>query len=239
MRLRVIDIETTAGGPEAEIIEVGVVDVVADEHGVRAELPRTRLLRPLGEITVHAMAVHHLTPDDFPPDMPACNTDLLRELVWAGGRPDALVAHNASFERGYITPAVTDDVPWICTVKSAKRAWPEAPGFSNQVLRYWRGLRLDPALAMPPHRAGPDAWVTAHILIDLLAAASVEDMLAWTEAPRELHVVPFGKHRGKPWTAVPADYLRWMLTQADMNADVLTRARQEMEQRGLVEAPAA
>ena len=49
----------------------------------------------------------------------------------------------------------------------ALRVWPEAPRHSNQVLRYWRGMRLDHARAMPPHRAGPDAWVTAHILADL------------------------------------------------------------------------
>jgi len=36
------------------------------------------------------------------------------------------------------------------------------------VLRYWRNLVLDPALAMPPHRAGPDAYVTACLLAELL-----------------------------------------------------------------------
>jgi exodeoxyribonuclease X len=28
-------------------------------------------------------------------------------------------------------------------------------------------MKLDHARAMPPHRAGPDAWVTAHILAGL------------------------------------------------------------------------
>lgn len=28
--------------------------------------------------------------------------------------------------------------------------WPDAPRHSNQVLRYWRNLVLDNALAMPP-----------------------------------------------------------------------------------------
>ncbi len=43
----------------------------------------------------------------------------------------------------------------------AMHVWPDAPRHSNQVLRYWRNLVLDNALAMLPHRAGPDAWVTA------------------------------------------------------------------------------
>ena len=49
---------------------------------------------------------------------------------------------------------------------------------SNQVLRYWLGLRLDADLAMPPHRAGPDAYVTAHLLLRMMALASVEQMIA-------------------------------------------------------------
>jgi exodeoxyribonuclease X len=121
-------------------------------------------------------------------------------------------------------------------VRSAKNVWPEAPGHSNQVLRYWRGLRLDTALADPAHRAGPDAWVTAHLLIDMLKVATVEQMLAWTNEPRRLDRIPFGKHRGRPWAEPPEDYLRWMVGQGgsgqgDMDADVVAAARQELDRR--------
>ena len=231
MRLRVIDLETTGGDRTSEIIEVGIVDVVRDGEGWSARPPVSKLFRPRGEISVHAMAVHHLTPEHFCDADPHCDEYALRALFAELGPADVMVAHAARFERSFIADTAHGGLPWICTVRSSKQAWPEAPGHSNQVLRYWRGFRLDPALADPAHRAGPDAWVTAHILMDLLQAHSVDEMLDWTRAPRELSVVPFGKHRRKPWSAVPADYLHWMAAQTDMDADAVAAARAELERR--------
>lgn len=229
MRLRVVDLETTGGDRTAEIIEVGFVDVVRDGEGWRALPPVTRLFRPRGEISVHAMAVHHLTPDDFSLDDPHCDEYALREMF--AEPADVMVAHAAQFERNFIADTAHGGLPWICTVRSAKAVWPQAPGHSNQVLRYWRGLKLDPAVANPAHRAGPDAWVTAHLLIDLLKEATVEQMIEWTREPRRLDRIPFGKHRGSRWSDAPADYLRWMSGQSDMDADVVAAARQELERR--------
>lgn len=232
MRLRVVDLETTGGDRTSEIIEVGFVDVVADGDGWRALPQVSKLFRPRGEISFHAMAVHHLTPEHFSPDDPHCDEYALREMF--AEPADIMVAHSARFERGFIADTATGGLPWICTVRSSKAAWPQAPGHSNQVLRYWRGFRLDPALADPAHRAGPDAWVTAHILMDLLKEASVEQLLAWSNAPRDIATVPFGKHRKKPWSEVPADYLKWMAGQTDMDADAVAAARSELDRRKAV-----
>jgi exodeoxyribonuclease X len=230
MRLRVVDLETTGGDRASEILEVGFVDVVADgTGGWSAAPPVTKLFRPRGEISFHAMAVHHLTPAHFREDDPHCDEYALRAMF--AEPADVMVAHSARFERGFIADTAVGGVPWICTVRSAKAVWPQAPGHSNQVLRYWRALDLDPALANPAHRAGPDAWVTAHLLMDLLKEASVEQMIAWTAEPRRVDRIPFGKHRGKAWGDAPLDYLRWMTGQGDMDADVVAAARQEMERR--------
>ncbi len=229
MRLRVVDLETSGGDRTSEILEVGFVDVVAEEGGWRARPPVSKLFRPKGEISFHAMAVHHLTLEDFCEADPHCDEYALREMF--AEPADVMVAHNARFERAFIADTATGGLPWICTVMSAKRAWPDAPGHSNQVLRCWRGLRLDPALANPAHRAGPDAWVTAHILIDLLRSATVEQLIAWTSEPRPLDRVPFGKHRGRAWAEPPDDYLRWMAAQDDMDPSVVAAARKELERR--------
>lgn len=230
MRLRVVDLETTGGDRTSEILEVGFVDVVQEGGLWRALPPVSKLFRPKGEISFHAMAVHHLTPEHFCDADPHCDEYALREMF--AEPADVMVAHSARFERGFIADTATGGLPWICTVRSAKAVWPQAPGHSNQVLRYWRALKLDPALANPAHRAGPDAWVTAHILMDLLAEASVEQMIAWTSEPRSLARIPFGKHRGKAWSEPPVDYLRWMAAQGDMDADVVAAARQELDRRG-------
>jgi len=229
MRLRVVDLETTGGDRTSEIIEVGIVDVVREGDGWKPLPTVSRLFRPRGEISFHAMAVHHLTPEDFCADDPHCDEYLLREMF--AEPADVMVAHSARFERGFIADTAHGALPWICTLRSAKQAWPDAPGHSNQVLRYWRGFRLDPALANPAHRAGPDAWVTAHILMDLLAEHSVEQLIAWTAEPRRLDRIPFGKHRGRAWAEAPDDYLRWMAGQGDMDAEVVAAARQELARR--------
>jgi exodeoxyribonuclease X len=229
MRLRVVDLETSGGDRTSEIIEVGIVDVVREGAGWKALPPVSKLFRPRGDISFHAMAVHHLTPEHFCADDPHCDEYRLREMF--AEPADVMVAHSARFERGFIADTAHGGLPWICTLRSAKQAWPDAPGHSNQVLRYWRGLRLDPALAHPAHRAGPDAWVTAHILMHLLAELEVEQLIAWTAEPRRLDRIPFGKHRGRPWSEPTDDYLLWMTGQGDMDADVVAAARQELARR--------
>jgi exodeoxyribonuclease X len=82
------------------------------------------------------------------------------------------------------------------------------------------------------------AWVTAHLLIDLLAEATVEQMIDWTRQPRRVDRVPFGKHRGRPWSEPPDDYLRWMGAQTDMDPAVVAAARQELERRAGTPPPA-
>ncbi len=230
-RFRVIDLETTGTEPPAEIIEFGRSDLITGPGPPVVEKPMARLYRPLHGIPPETMAVHHITEDDFTADTPVCTEERLRQAVWGGAPPDVLVAHNAAFEQQFVTPVVTGDLPWICTYKVALRLWPDAPRHTNQVLRYWRGLKLDKEMASPPHRAGPDAWVTAMILADMLPLATVEDMIAWTQEPKLLPNIPFGKHRGAAWSAAPLDYLQWMMRQTDMDPDALWNARRELARR--------
>jgi len=230
-RLRVIDIETTGMEPPAEIIEFGRVDVVSSGTGSVIEPPMSRLYRPLLGIPPETMAVHHICEDDFDAGTPVCSPDRLRLAVWGGRSPDILVAHNCDFERKFITAEITEALPWICTYKAALRVWPEAPKHSNQVLRYWLGLKLDKSLAMPPHRAAPDAWVTAALLNELLKKASIPDLIKWTSEPKLLPTVPKGKHSGMPWSEPPPDYLSWVISQKDMDPDIKWNAEQELARR--------
>ena len=126
------------------------------------------LTHPGRAIPPVTMAVHHIIDADVagaPPFRDAAPAILRGDFV-------ALAAHRASFEQRWCTPELTGGLPWICTWKCALRLWPDAPSFSNQVLRYWRmPAGLDRDLGLPVHRAGPDAYVTAHHLRDMLAVA--------------------------------------------------------------------
>lgn len=235
--LRIIDIETTGKEPPAEIIEVGWTDLVGSGpmRGWKVDvLPGfSQLFRPLHGIPPETMAVHHITPADLA-YAPPCTPASLKAAIMGDRRPDVLVAHNCSFERSFIPDDVTDGLPWICTYKCALRLWPDAPGHSNQVLRYWREHEHDPEFAMPPHRAAPDAVVTSNILWDMLDLASIEQLIAWSGEPKFMPRVPFGKHKGASWAEVPDDYLAWMTRQADMDADVIWNANRELKDRALL-----
>ncbi|MBK8840523.1 MAG: DUF3820 family protein [Hyphomonadaceae bacterium] len=53
-------------------------------------------------------------------------------------------------------------------------------------------------------------------------------MIAWTEEPKHLPAIPFGKHRGMKWAEAPVDYLQWMVRQTDMDRDALAGAEREL-----------
>lgn len=234
MILRVIDIETTGEAPPSEVIEVGWHDVDTDVHEVRATDRGvdfgSLLYRAANGIPAEAMAVHHIRTGMLT-GLDCCTADDLRGLVTSNEGVDAIVAHNAAFEAQWFTPEILGDVPLICTYKAALRVWPDAPRHSNQVLRYWLGIDLNDELAMPPHRAQPDAYVTAHILVELLGKASVEDLIAWTKDPRVMPKITFGKHRGAKWTEVPADYLEWVSFKSELDTDTRWNARRELDRR--------
>ena len=73
--------------------------------------------------------------------------------------------------------------------------------------------------------------MTAHLLADLLKITTVEQMIAWTQEPKPMPNVPFGKHKNVPWTEAPLDYLQWMVRQTDMDQDAVRNAKRELVRR--------
>ena len=216
MIIRCIDFETTGIPSELQkhaVCEVGWCDI----DGMVVSAPCSLLVNPGRPIPFEAMAVHHIRDMDV---ANAPSSDKAFTSLMSGA--DVFSAHNAAFERQFFAGG---DKPWICTYRCAMRAWPELPGHSNQVLRYALNLKIDEVLASPPHRAGPDAYISAHILLRLLGQASVEQLIKWTSEPIILGTVRFGKHRGQNWSSVPRDYLDWLLRQTDLDADVRHTAK--------------
>lgn len=222
--IRVIDFETTGfEPPDAEVCEVGLCDLdtearaVADARtwlcGVKAMPPEVR-------------AVHHIRLSDCDGLSPFNAEEMFT------GKVDAVAAHNADFELRFFDAKV----PVICTYKAALRVWPDAPSHSNGALRYWledQGIIApDHDKTQPAHRAGPDAYTTAHILLALLNAGHTgREMVAWTKEPKMLPSCTIGKFKGKPWSEVEDGFLGWMLRQADMDKDLKWNAQREIARR--------
>ena len=81
-------------------------------------------------------------------------------------------------------------------------------------------------MKLPPHRALPDAWVTAHILNIMLTDHSVQKLVELTNTPIIMTgPIKFGKHKGVDWKRVPKDYLAWMMRQKDFDSDSIFTAK--------------
>lgn len=225
MNIIIFDTETTGVEPlDDRLVELAGVDL-------RSEFPHfSTLVNPQRDIPPEAKAVHHITEveTDFAPDERTALTSMLQHFH----QPELILcAHNAKFDRGFverINPGLNP--AYICTYKCAITAWPDAPGYSNQVLRYWLGLDLSDELppGLFPHRALYDCIVTRGILRRLLQDMSIARLIDISSRPVLLSKVSFGKHKGDLWSNVPFGYLKWCLSQSDMNEDVLFTARYYM-----------
>lgn len=224
---RVIDIETTGIDPNADsVVEIAALDMT--ETGMSKQ-PRMSLVFPGRDIPPTASAVHHIVNDDV------ANAPRAREIVPEILRPDEpaiFVAHNASFESAFLKPYL-GDAKFICTFRGALRVFPEAPGHSNQVLRYFLNLGVDRSIADQAHRAFPDVLTTAYLLHALLEKASVEELLAWTLEPPLYPTCPIGKRQGfagKKWAEVDIGFLRWVVDNVD-DPDIIWNAKRELDRR--------
>lgn len=236
MRIRVIDLETTGSWPPAhDVCEIGWQDVVLDAGGWSVTAERgARFVNPGRAIPPVTMAVHHILDEDV------ADAPYWREVAPSVLRPEggaaALCAHRASFEQRFCTPNLTGGARWICTWKCALRLWPDSPGFSNQVLRYWRRPDgLDRELGLPVHRAMPDAYVTAHHLRDMLQLADVDQLVAWSGLPGLLPRVPNGPDRGRAWSELDDAALERLT--GDRDEDIRFTAAAERKRRGIDLSP--
>ncbi len=167
MRYAVIDVETTGFSPRTDrVVEMACV-LVQDRRIVRSW---STLVNPGRTIPDYATRIHGISDADVAdaPSFAAAQGRLRRMCAGA-----TMVAHNAGFDRGFL-PGIAH-LPWLCTVRLARRSFPAAPNYKCQTLRSY--LDVDDHLfrlvrgderQMQPHRALGDALVTAGILLRCL-----------------------------------------------------------------------
>ena len=207
-RCRSIDLETT-DLPEngGRICEIGWCDTIISDDGVQP-FPESYsvLINPQVPISVAAQAVHHIS-DDM---VAGANKNVDEKVGSILNQADVLVAHVAQYEQIYINT----DKPWICTYKVARHLHPHLEGFSLQYLRYKFDLDLDHDKAMPPHRAGPDTYVTSHLFAHFLKEMTVQEMIDVSELPSLQYRCVLKKHKGAIWedlASLDPGYLQWIL----------------------------
>ena len=180
-----LDTETTGTEPEVDrLVELAGVSIDIDGpqlvKGDDMVWTFEALCNPGRDIPVTAMAVHHITPDMVAAE--PTPGEIVNEFLAEVGEVNFWCAHNAPFDRGFMekfSPYFAEGVgtPWIDTYRCALHLWPDAPSYSNQVLRYWRGVKPALPRSLAPHRALYDAIVTAELLKDMLQTHSPHELV--------------------------------------------------------------
>lgn len=230
----VVDFETTGFDPEKDrpcsfaAVRVGPLmgHQAPDEHSYR-------IMDPGIQIPAQASAVHHLTNKML--DGQPSPQDAMAD--WWDNDPTSrchvLVAHNAEFDSKFMEAVAPGraSVPWLCTMRLAKKLWPDDEHSNNQYIRYQHNVEVSIPEGLSAHHALYDTIVTAANLRMLLgeylnrcSEPSLVDILQiidWTKEPILLGTCRFGnKHYGDPWKEVPRSYLRWMWSNVtDMDMD--------------------
>lgn len=215
----VLDTETTDLDPTngAEICEIGWVVLDLEATGWVYGDSFSTLVETAAPFAPAARANHHIDPRECQPGMNCLTRDSIIHDMLAAEVPGEMLyaAHNAPFDMKFLPEL---ELPAIDTYQVARHLWPDAPKFSNQVLRYW--LKAEPPYeflhGIAPHRALYDAACTAALMLKALETHSPEELLRLSTTPILLKTCNFGKHANKPWAEVPTDYLMWMVRANDM-----------------------
>lgn len=232
MLIRVLDLEATAFPEDGgRICQVGFCDLIGGE-GNRWTIGHvsSRLCHPGIHIPSTSSAVHHIIDDDVRDAQPFD----VQEIIWdgRGHLVTIFAAHNAKAEKGFLSNHLALDVlgtaKWCCSYKAAMRHWPDAPGHSNQALRYELGLAVPREFR--GHGAGEDAFVTALLLERLLDEVPLETLLDWSSKPVLQTICWIGKQRGTKWAEVDSGFMGWCLDK-DFDEDVLFTCRYWLEKR--------
>lgn len=210
------DCETTGVGLSDKMVEIAYA--IYDQH--LALLARDEsLIDPEMPIPFGASAVHHITNTRVQYEPTIEEYMVQRNYPLQTEEPMMFVAHNAAFDIRYFGPWLHPDTKILCTLRLAKRLYPGLDSYKLQALRY--ALEL-PEIEGDAHRAGFDVDVLISLVQHMLARTGLdmEGLYDLSQAPLEVTKMPFGKHKGLPLAQVPKDYVRWLLAQDGLDADL-------------------
>jgi exodeoxyribonuclease X len=232
-----LDFESTGEKPNIFVIEAGWCNLVpifhADEvpHHWEIDAPKSFLCDPGIPVSCESSAVNHITTAMI---LGMESPDVVINRAFDVPRDAIFASHNADFEKDLCG---NRSHQWIDTYKVAVALAPNAPSFKLQALRYWLKLDVDAALGYPAHRAAPDAYVTAVMLMRMLTKLSPEEMVDISNRPVFLPRLFFGKWAKVPIGDVEESYLNWILNTHEKNPDegfdgnVIFTASEELRRR--------
>jgi len=229
------DTETTGNSDNDRIIQIGAMIVYRKDQ---AEVYSQLCSAPV-PISIEAMEVHGITPEQIDGLPPYSQTDFARRIDTLNVPENYLIAHNIDFDLGMLEKeGFVNRMQTIDTVRCSRHLLPNLPNHRLQYLRYALGLYKNEAeeaskngIAVKAHDAIGDVLILkllfAH-LIDLAReqfadAHPVKKLVELTRTPVMMRTIKFGKYKGELIEDIAArdpGYLSWMRKNLDLDEDM-------------------
>lgn len=202
------DTETTGIRSDKDrIIELAAYDPERDKTFVE-------LINPEMLIPAEATAVHKIT-NEMVASCPNFAEIGKKFIDFCEGDVILIAHNNDSFDKLFLQQEYSrhsltmPSWPFFDTLKWSRRYRPDLPRHTLQFLREIYEIPANNA-----HRALDDVVVLHEISRLMLDDITIEEAAALlASAPaRQISVMPFGKHQGKPLKEVPVDYVKWLQT---------------------------
>ena len=201
----IIDTETASlhGG----VCELAVLEIDNDLNVVQEFLSRVNPERP---IDPGAFAVHGISDADVE------YSPTLKDLGHQLSQVTHAAAHNYPFDARMLKGHLNVEQS-LCTLALARQY---IKGTTNHKLE-----TLKVELGFPDqksHSALGDVYTTLDLLRHVrdLAGVDLPTLFERASAPKIIHRITFGKHKGKLVTSLPVDYRNWLLAQEGLEANL-------------------
>lgn len=209
MTALLFDTETT-GRQNPEIIEAAWLEL---DDPVNLTILSTfeQRYKPSRPIELGALATHHIYDEELVDCPPSSDFSLPPATRY-------LIGHNIDYDW---TVAGQPAVRRICTLALARHFYPEIDSHSQSALLYLISRADARERLRNAHSALADVQNCHLVLRHLIQRAGTirtwEDLWQLSEHARIPTIMPFGKHRGQPISAVPEDYKAWLLRQSEVD----------------------
>jgi len=228
------DTETTGNGEQDRIIQVGALLFDGKQISIYNELCSSEQ-----EISIEAMEVHHITPEQLHGKPPYSQTDFAEMLERHNHPENYLIAHNITFDLGMVEKeGFVNRYQLIDTVRCAKHLYPDLPYHRLQYLRYALDLYKEEqaeaekiGITIKAHDAIGDVLILKLLLSRLTQCCKatypdskiMEKLVALTHTPVMLRTFKFGKYKGRAIEEVAHEdmgYLKWMRNNLELDEDL-------------------
>lgn len=222
-----LDCETTGLDAEQDrIIEIAYVKFEGDQILESFET----LIDPEQPIAEDSIKIHKITDNMVKgkPKIREVLPDFLQKI-----RGHIIVGHGIPMDIRFITEeAKRNNIP--CTISNQylfdtlrlARLYGESPSNSLETLRHHFNIEPEEA-----HRAMADVLVNVEVFRFLTQRfKTTEAILDRLKKPILLRAMPLGKHKGRPFSEIPVEYLIWALRK-DFDQDLVFSIKEELKKR--------